>query len=568
MWETLPEGAEGMQDWSWEQLSPYFRELSGRALDEGSVAGFLADWTRLHDCVGQVDAQLRLGTRQNTADEEAERHFRTFLDEVYPRFQEAEQGLKTKLLESGLEPAGFGVPLLKMRTEASIFRQANLPLQSQESKLSLAYNKIMSTQTVEWEGEERTISQLRPFFQDADRARRERAWKLAAGRQLADRQAINDLWQQFVPLRLEMARNAGFGDDYRAYRWLQRLRFDYSPEDCYHYHDAIEEVAVPAARRIYERRRQRLGVDSLRPWDLDVDPLGRPPLRPFDDVETLIQGAGNIFHRVDHQLGAYYDTMVQEDLLDLPNRKNKAPGAFCTGFPALKRPFVFGNAVGLHGDVKTVLHELGHAFHVFEKAELPYHQQRQTGSEFNEVAAMAMEFLGAPYLTADFGGFYSEPEAARARVEHLESSLLFWPYMAVVDAFQHWVYENPAAATDPARCDGQWAELWHRFMQGVDWSGLDDEMVTGWQRKLHIHRYPFYYVEYGLALMGSVQIWGNALQDQAKAVASYRKALALGGTVPLPELYIAAGARLGFGSETLGPVVELMERTIAELDAA
>ena len=188
--------------------------------------------------------------------------------------------------------------------------------------------------------------------------------------------------------------------------------------------------------------------------------------------------------------------------------------------------------------------------------------------EFAEVASMGMELLAAPYLPAQEDSFYSEPEAARARVEHLEGLILFWPYMAVVDAFQHWAYENHAAASDAKNCDAKWAELWRRFTPGVDWSGLDNEMVTGWHRKLHIYHYPFYYVEYGLAQLGAVQVWRNALEDQSDAVVHYRAALSLGGTVPLPELYAAAGARFAFDAETLREAVALVENTIKELDAA
>jgi oligoendopeptidase F len=362
-----------------------------------------------------------------------------------------------------------------------------------------------------------------------------------------------------------MAENTG-KRTFRDFRWQQMLRLDYTPSNCISFHDAIEQAVVPAAKRIYEKRRKSLGLTSLRPWDLDVDPLGRAPLKPFDNMQDLKKTSASIFHRVDSRFGEYYDTMVRESLLDLDNRKNKAPGGFCTSFPMSKRPFIFMNAVGLHDDLQTMLHESGHAFHSFERNSLPYTQQRQVGLEFAEVASMGMELLAAPYLAAKEGGVYSEADAARARVEHLERNILFWPYMAVVDAFQHWVYANAAEAADPSRCDEQWKTQWGRFMGGVDWSGLEDELTTGWHRKLHIFEVPFYYVEYGLAQLGAIQVWANALQDQSGAVARYRKALALGGTASLPQLFAAAGAKFGFDAETLYRSVELMERTIEELE--
>ncbi len=413
-----------------------------------------------------------------------------------------------------------------MRAEADLFRQENLPVQAEENKVKTEYDKIIGAQTVTWEGQERTIDQMKPVYQDADRSRREQAWRLVAGRQLADREAINQVWGKLFNLRCKIAKNAG-RPDYRAYRWQEMLRFDYTPEDARRFQEAIEEVVVPAARRVYERRRQRLGLDSLRPWDLDVDPLGLPPLHPFQDSDQLQAGASTIFHRVDPHLGAYFDTLVKENLLDMENRKHKAPGAFCTGYPVTRRPFIFMNAVGLHDDVQTILHESGHAFHVFETNHLS-NLQHNVPMEFAEVASMGMELLASPYLTREQGGFYTPAEAARARIEHLETNIRFWPYMAVVDAFQHWAYDNPDAALDPAQCDAQWAQLWRRFMQGVDWSGLEDVMETGWHRKVHLYSYPFYYIEYGLAQLGAVQVWGNALKDQAGAVAQLSQGAGIG----------------------------------------
>jgi oligoendopeptidase F len=225
------------------------------------------------------------------------------------------------------------------------------------------------------------------------------------------------------------------------------------------------------------------------------------------------------------------------------------------------------NAVGVHDDVQTLLHEGGHAFHWFEASRLPYAMQWDYGAEIAEVASMSMELLAAPYLSEADGGYYSPKDAAHARIHHLERAILFWPYMAVVDAFQHWVYTHIDQAADPAACDAKWGELWARFIPGVDWSGLEDARVTGWQRKLHIFKYPFYYVDYGLAQMGAVQVWRNALKDQAGAVRRYREALALGGTRPLPELFAAAGAKFAFDAATLGELVALMEQTIADLGA-
>ena len=512
-------------------------------------------------------SRLHLATTLNTADAESEQHFNTFIGEVYPQVEAAEQQLKQKLLDSQLEPPGFEIPLRNMRAEAALFREDNLPLLVENRKLGSEYNKIVGAQTVPWEGQELTLQQMRPIAQNTDRAVRERAWRLAANRWLADRAAINDLWVKSVPLRKQIALNASCAD-YRDYRWRELLRFDYTPADCETFHAAIEAVVVPAANRIYARAKQRLNVDRLRPWDCDFDrdPLNYPASQPFANVTELMEKTAKIFQHVDPQLGAYYSTMRRENLLDLDNRKGKAPGGFCTEFPIAQRPFIFMNSVGVCDDVRTMLHESGHAFHVFETNHLPYIHQLQVTMEFAEVASMSMELLAAPYLPEKFGGFFADRDAARDRVEHLERIILFWPYMAVVDAFQQWAHTHPEG-TDPAACDAKWAELQQRFMPGVDWSGLEAEMMTGWHRKQHIHRAPFYYVEYGLAQLGAVQVWRNALKDQAASLANYRQALALGGTKSLPELYQAAGAKFAFDAGTMREAVELIETTIEQLPA-
>jgi oligoendopeptidase F len=287
---------------------------------------------------------------------------------------------------------------------------------------------------------------------------------------------------------------------------------------------------------------------------------------PFSKIEELESKTSQMFRQVDPQLGDYFEIMRAEDLLDLDSRLNKAPGGYCNYYLYSKRPFIFTNAVGVHDDVQTLLHEGGHAFHVFEFAHRPFFFL-DVPMEFAEVASMSMELLASPYLLQELGGFYSPEEAARARIQHLESMLLFWPYMAVVDAFQQWVYENQSAALIPENCDSCWARLWERFMPGVDWSGFEEEMRTGWQRKLHIFEEPFYYVEYGLAQLGAVQIWRNSLNDQAGAVTAYRQALSLGTSVTLPDLYSAAGANFAFDVTTVRQAVNLILETVSEFES-
>ena len=551
--------------WSWSQIEPYFIELNKRKINPANLAGWLADWSQLSGLVYETYQRLYVSITVDTTDQAAQSRYNTFLDEVFAGSEAAEQKLKEKLLASGLELEGYELPLRNLRAEAAIYAEENLPWLAKELKLKADYDRIIGAQSIVWEERETTLSQLHAVYREPDRQKRELAWRLAAQRQLADRQAINELWVQLMEVRGRLARNAGL-TDYRTYRWTQLLRFDYTPEHCIQFQRAIEEAAVPATRYLHEKRRQKLGLSSLRPWDLYIDLNGQRPLHPFDRVSDLEEGVARIFQQLDPELGKYFEIMRQEGLLDLDNRKGKAPGGYCTDYPVSGRPFIFMNAVGIQEDVQTLIHEGGHAFHVFESTKLPYFQQKRVGLEFMEVASTAMELLAAPYLTKDRGGFYSQVEAARARIEFLDTAICFWPYMAVVDAFQHWVYENHQAASDPVNCDVKWAELQGQFMGDEDWDGLEDELVTGWQRKLHIVQDPFYYIEYGLAQLGAFQIWRNSLGNQKKAVADYRKALSMGGTVSLPRLFALAGAQFAFDVLTLQEAVDLGIKALEELE--
>ncbi|MBN9386688.1 MAG: M3 family oligoendopeptidase [Chloroflexi bacterium] len=566
MLATLPKSVEEVKEWNWETFEPYYRELEEIELTPANIDEWLKAWTDLLGLAGGKFALLNLANTQNTADLSIQSELNSLRQTLDPPIKQAEQRLTEKLLASGLQAPGMSVALRQMRVQADIFREANIALGIEEQKLLMEFNRITGAQTVEFDGREQTLQQLRAVLQSDDRTRREASWKAGSDRQLADREALNNLYGKLLHLRQQMAENAG-EPDYRALRWKMLNRFDYTPQDCETFHAAIEEVVVPAAARVLERRRQRLGIASVRPWDLDVDPSGLPPLRPFQDTEELAGKAERVFSRVDPLFGEYFATMRRENLLDLPNRKNKGPGAYCTQVPVgeKRRPFVFMNGVGIGPDVVTIHHESGHAFHNFETLKLPYAHQRYTGSEFAEVASMSMELLATPYLPESEGGYYTQDEANRAKTELLEKIILFWPYMAVVDAFQHWAYTHVDQAVDPANCDRKWGELWSRFMGAEDWSGLEDARVTGWHRKLHIFRYPFYYVEYGLAQLGAVQVFANALKDQANAVQLYHGALKLGKTVTLPELFQAAGTRFGFDSALLREAVTLLEGQLEKL---
>lgn len=555
-------------DWPWSRIEPYLQDLERRRLDSESVATWLSDWSAVAERLDETNRRLEVATTQNTADAEAERRYHEFLQEIQPRAEAASQRLKEKLLASGLEPPGFDVQLRKMRAEAALFRAENLALLAEERTLNTQYDALAGAQVVEWEGQEIPSQALRPYMQSSDRAMREHAWRLDSDRWLQDRDAINALWTKLYDLRRRIAANAGM-PDFRAYQWQVMKRFDYAPEDCKQFHASVSEVVTPVVRRILEQRRGNLGVETLRPWDILPDPKGREPLRPFRDIGDLEERTSRIFHRVDPRFGEYFDTMRRRDLLDLDTRKNKGAGGYCLPFNASKVPFIFLSVTGMHGDVQGLLHEGGHAFHSFEMQSLPYFWQRDmetVGVEFAEVASTAMELLAAPYLAEREGGFYSEEDTARARIENLKSALVGMSYIAMIDNWQHWAYDNPDLARDTEQCDTRCRELQAEYIPGVDWSGLETEAGAWWQQVSHIFAMPFYYIEYGLSQLGALQIWAAAQEDQAGAVRRYQEALALGDTRPIPELYRVAGAKFAFDAGTMRESVDLVERTLEELE--
>jgi oligoendopeptidase F len=565
---TLPATSAEFRGWPWERIAPYYDELLARPLTQESLAAWLADWTALSSLVDEVNTYYTIATTVNTADEEAERGYTAYLDTIQSQALAAEQRIREKLLASDLAaPEGFAVPLRKLRAEADLYREANAPVLSELRKLVLEYERIAGARMVQWEGQELPLPQVYPFLLDTDRGIRERAWRAMREREAQDTPALTNLWRRMMTQRRQLAANASL-PSYREYRWRQLFRFDYTPDDAKRFQDAIAEVAVPAAQKLNERRRRRLGVETLRPWDMQVDTSGKPRLQPYTTITELEERASAVFTRVDPQFGVYFETMRAEGLLDLESRANKAPGGYSLEYSVRRKPFIYMNAVGAQDDVETLLHEGGHAFHSFEAAHLPYLQQIQEQMlpmEFAEVASMGMELLATPYLTREQGGFYSEAEAARARIRHLDSIVRFWPYMAMIDALQHWMYEHEEGA-DLAACDEYWVTLVDRYWPDQDWSGLDALKRTYWHRQGHVFDDAFYYIEYGVAQLGAAQVWATALKDQAGAVAAYRRALSLGATATLPELYEAAGARFSFDAETLRRAIDLMVETIDQLE--
>ena len=562
----LPTSPETFRDATWDDVLPYYNELAIMPLSGASdeVESWLATWSRLDTLVGEAGTVAMIAYTGNTADTAAEAAYLRFSMEIFPKLEEQQVRLAGRLIEIGWSRPDMETTLRRFRTDIEIFREPNVERFAQIEELSAGYQKITGGLSVDWDGEAKTIPQLQPYLKAADRDVRERAFRLGALAYLEHRDALADQFDKMYALRTAVASEAGFAD-FQRYCFAAKHRFDYTPDDCARFHDAVISTVTPAVERLMGHRRHVLGVDTLRPWDVTVDLDVTEPLRPFANVETFVAKAQRIFERVDPELGGQFNIMAAEKLLDLESRAGKAPGGYCTDLSFRGRPFIFMNAVGIPDDVNTLIHEAGHCFHDFATHNLPYEWQRKTGHEAAELASMSMELLAMPYLVQP-DGYYSPDEARVAWLEHLEDVLSSLVHIASVDAFQAWIYTHPDGGDRDAR-DRQWLSLRSQFESGVDWSGLERERVARWYRQLHIFELPFYYIEYGIAQLGALQVFRNAVRDSGSAVAAYKHFLRLGGTRPLPELYKAAGVKLVFDAATMRELVEFVEERIEALRA-
>jgi oligoendopeptidase F len=545
---------------SFAALEPHYRELLGRAIASADhLEQLILDRSDLDAVVSECTANLYIATTRNTEDKKAEAAYLSFVRDVDPKLKPLSSELDKKIAMSphadALPKARYEVLLRGMRVDIELFREANIPLETELAELDQKYNQTIGRMTVEFDGATRTMPQMGRYLEENDRAVREKAWRAMNERRLQDRDAIDEIYDKMLALRHQIALNAGF-PNFRDFQHRRFKRFDYSPADCMKMHDAIEAHLVPIQRRLDAERARDLTLSPLRPWDLSVDVKGRKPLRPFENAQQLVDGCSRMFHAMGGGLGEMFDTMRAGDCLDLESRPGKAPGGYQYQRQYSRTPFIFMNAAGMHRDLVTMVHEAGHAFHSILSKEDPLLEYRSSPTEFAEVASMSMELLTLPY----HGEFYSADDCRRALRERLERFPTIMTWIATIDAFQHWIYTNPGH-TRTQRTEA-WRALMKRFGNAVAWDGCEDARDAQWQRQLHLFGMPFYYIEYGIAETGAIQMWLNSRRDQAKALADYRTGLALGGSRPLPELFRAAGLRFELSSGLMKELASEVDREL------
>jgi oligoendopeptidase F len=551
----------------WTQVAPLFDQLeqeAARCKSPPDLEKWLLKWSELGAALDEEATLRYIAMTCHTEDKEAEAAYLHFIEQVEPQVKPRNFALARAYVENR---ARAELPRLRYevfdrdtRNLVELFRPENVPLETEEAKLSQQFQKLTGSLTVQFQGREQTLTQMGRYLEETDRAVRKEAWELVAKRRLEEAGQFDSIFDELVQLRDRIGKNAGFAN-FRDYVFRRLGRFDYTPADCERFHAAVDAEVMPILRGLQDQRRAHLGVEQLRPWDLAVDPLGRPPLRPFAQVNQMVGRTQAVFDRLDTELAYGFKTMQERSLLDLENRKGKAPGGYQSTLAEARLPFIFMNAVGIQRDVETIFHESGHAFHALATRDEDLLAYRNPPIEFCEVASMAMELLGNEQLEQ----FYSESEANRARRAHLENVLTILAWIATVDAFQHWVYTHPSHTR--AERDAAWTKLMARFGGGVDWSGYESARTRLWHRQLHIFTHAFYYIEYGIAQLGALQLWANSRRDKAAALQQYKDSLRLGGSRPLPELFAAAGCTFEFSGKTMAPLLKFMRDELAALPA-
>ncbi len=547
----------------WSNAKPFYDELTARALDSvEALECWILDRAELDAFVGAEASRRMIQAARFTDDKEAEEKWLAFETEFIPALSPVSDALDRRFLDCSfrhdLDVKKWHIYTRDSELAVELFCEKNIPLSAEEAKLANRFGQIAGAMTVSYQGEELTLAALGTFAENPDRAVREETWRLATQRRGKDKEALESVFEEMLAIRGQKAQNAGF-TNYRDYKHRAWGRFDYSPADCEAFHENVERFILPALERMRAFRQAKLGLDSLRPWDLAVDLDRAPAFEPFQNEAEHIEVAAKLLEEIHPPFADDLRWMQQQDLLDLATRPHKRPGGFMDTYADIRVPFIFANSGTTHGDVETLIHEAGHAVHALAAREIEPSDYHDAPLEFAEVASMAMESMAMGHLEA----VYPATEAKRALRASLESCVSTFAWVATIDAFQHWLYTHENHTQEERMA--AWVAVRERFSAGLDWSGLEDERSYEWQRQLHLFEVPFYYIEYGIAQNGALQVWQNYLNDADAAIDKYRKGLALGGSRPLPELYEAAGIQFdpkGACLEHLIPAVEKAWRAV------
>ncbi|WP_114778668.1 M3 family oligoendopeptidase [Botryobacter ruber] len=550
---------------TWETIKPYFEELKTREINSvKELEKWMLDRSELESVLSEDLGWRYIRMTCDTQNEEVTKAFQYFIMEIEPHIAPYDHELNLKLMHSpyvnGLDQERYRIYLRGVNKALEIFREQNIPLNTEISTKQQLYAAVTGAMTVTLDGEELTLQRAADRLKRNDRKVREEAWRAIQDRRIKDRQRLDDLFDELRRLRNQVARNADF-ENYRDYMFAALGRFDYTPQDCFDFHESVRNLIVPLMTKLDRDRKEKLRLDTLRPWDLDVDPTGKAPLEPFKSGEELLEKTVQVFYKLDTFLGDCLATMRAMGHLDLESRKGKAPGGYNYPLDEIGVPFIFMNATSSLRDVITMLHEGGHAVHSILTRDLRLNAFKHPPSEVAELASMSMELISMDYWDIFFE---DADELRRAKKTHLESVLQTFPWVATVDKFQHWIYEHPEHTQEERH--QAWVTVFEQFNhQEVSWEGLEQYKPFIWQKQLHIFEVPFYYIEYAMAQLGAIAVWKSYKENPQRGLEAYKRALSLGYTVSIGEVYEAAGIKFDFSTDYIRSLAEFVQAEMAQL---
>ncbi|WEK36861.1 MAG: M3 family oligoendopeptidase [Candidatus Pseudobacter hemicellulosilyticus] len=545
---------------TWETLEPFFKDLLERPVDQpADLEKWLQDMSELEAVVSEDACWRQIRMTCDTENKALEEAFVFFVTQIQPQIQPYADKLNRKLLEhpltANLDTAKYFTYLRGVKKSIELFREQNIPLLAELGVLQQQFGVISGKMTVTINGQEYTLQQAAKFLESPDRELRETVYRTINERRLQDREALDELYTNLIRKRHEVAVNAGF-ENYRDYKFKELGRFDYTKEDCFQFHEAVKQHVLPLVNEIYQKKKEKLGFSSLRPWDLEAEPAGIAPLEPFKTGNELLEKSIECFQQLRPFFADCLRKMNEMKRFDLESRKGKAPGGYNCPLPETGAPFIFMNAAGQMSDVTTMVHEGGHAIHSFLAHPLELSAFKEYPMEIAEVASMSMELFSMD----NWEVFFDKPEDLQRAKEHqLERVITIFPWIATIDKFQHWVYENPTHTTEERAA--RWLEILNEFsVNAIDLSGLELYRTYGWQRQLHLFEVPLYYIEYGIAQLGAIGLWMQFRENREAALDNYMRSLSLGGTKTLPELYQAAGLVFNFSPNHIEKLMTFVQQ--------
>lgn len=550
---------------TWDALEPYFISLVEQPIhSREELEQWLHNISEVEAAVSEDACWRQIKMTCDTTDPKLEEAFTYFCMEIQPKLQPYADQLNRRLIDSPytkeLDQQLYFTYLRNVKKNIELFRENNIPIQAELSVMQQQYGVIAGKMTVEVEGKEYTLQQAARFLEKPDRSLRESVYRKINERRLQDKETLNSLYSQLIEKRNQIALNAGFAN-YRDYKFVELGRFDYSKEDCFQFHEAVKLHVLPLVEKIYQRKKEKLKLDGLRPWDTEAQPEGVTPLHPFNTGKELLDKTIACFSELDPFFADCLKKMEAMGHLDLESRKGKAPGGYNCPLAESGAPFIFMNAAGQMSDVTTMVHEGGHAIHSFLAHPLELSSFKEYPMEIAEVASMSMELFSMNHWEAFFD---NAEELQRAKEHQLERVITIFPWIATIDKFQHWVYEHPTHTTEERAA--RWMEILNEFaIKTIDVEGLDAYRQNSWQRQLHLFEVPFYYIEYGIAQLGAIGMWMQYRQNPQQALENYMNALHLGGTKTLPELYAAAGLKFDFSPAHIKTLMEFVNAEMEKL---